>query len=369
MTELLKDLMHDRADSLGAPDLDVPGMVREGNRQVHRRRTAVLGAGVAAVAVAAIAVPTLLPETSRRGSEEPSVAAAFTAHEPSYAIGSEVHIDGLTFDVGHPINAFVQTTAGVVFSDKAGTVWASDGSQTVEVGTTDAEQPHLEADGSRVAWTEYPLGAAPEYTLFDQTSGATMSTPFDTGNDGPTEYDDALFAVDGVDVYFRDSRGVVRWNVETGVQALLGRVKGATIDDVHAGVIAHRLPNAGADLGGTSVYFGRHFGDTPSTLYHTLALSPNGAIALGESDPDRPALADTATGEVTPLDVPGYGFFAGYGWVDDDTFVAVGVNEPFDSTPVDLLECEVGGKCTVTGSAVGSLEGGLIIPIGQSMDS
>ena len=35
MTELLKDMMHDRADSLGAPDLDVLAMVREGNRRVH----------------------------------------------------------------------------------------------------------------------------------------------------------------------------------------------------------------------------------------------------------------------------------------------------------------------------------------------
>ena len=40
MTELLKDMMNDRADSLGAPDLDVLGMVREGNRRVQRRRTA-----------------------------------------------------------------------------------------------------------------------------------------------------------------------------------------------------------------------------------------------------------------------------------------------------------------------------------------
>ena len=101
MTELLKDLMHDRADTLGAPDLDVQGIVREGHRRVHRRRTAVVGAGVAAAVVAAIAVPTLLPEASQRATEEPTLSAAFTAREASYAIGSEVHIDGLTFDVGH----------------------------------------------------------------------------------------------------------------------------------------------------------------------------------------------------------------------------------------------------------------------------
>ena len=75
------------------------------------------------------------------------------------------------------------------------------------------------ADGSRVAWTTYAKGAAPEFTVFDQSTGEVLRTPYDTSGDaGPTEYSDALFAVDGQDVYFRDSRGIVRWNVVTGAR-------------------------------------------------------------------------------------------------------------------------------------------------------
>lgn len=365
MTELLKDLMNDRADALGAPDLDVLGIVRDGNRRVNRRRTAVLGAGVAAAVVAAFAVPTLLRDAPQRATEV-SFAAAFTAHEPSYAIGSEVHIDGRSFDVGHSVHAFVQTTAGVVFTDESGTVWASDGSRTVEVGTTEAELPRLEADGPRVAWTAYPKGAAPEYTVLDQSTGELLRTPFDTGNDGATEYDDALFAVDGVDVYFRDSRGIVRWNVESGEQTSLGRPLGLEVQDAKAGMMAQELIDP--DEGTSTIYFGRDFRDVGSAFYRTLALSPDGRWALGEESSDTPALADTADGDFFSIDVPDYGFFAGYGWVDDDTYVGLGLNEPWETTPADLLECEVFGRCTVIGSAVGTFGADLVIPIGRSMD-
>ena len=45
MTGRLKDVMHDRADSLDAPDLDVAAMVRDGDRRVARRRTRTAGVG------------------------------------------------------------------------------------------------------------------------------------------------------------------------------------------------------------------------------------------------------------------------------------------------------------------------------------
>lgn len=366
MTELLKDLLHERADSIGAPDLDVLGMVREGNRRVNRRRTAVLGAGVAAAVVAAIAIPSLLREAPQRAIEQRTFAAAFTAHQPSYAIGSEVHVDGRSFDVGHPVHAYVQTTVGVVFTDPAGTVWASDSTGTVEIGKTVADIPHLVADGARVAWTTYPKGAAPEFAVFDQSTGEVRRTPYDTSGDaGPTEYSDALFAVDDQDVYFRDSRGIVRWNVVTGDQTSLGRPLGVEIEDVSEGMMAQRVS---AEDGPGTYAFGPGLGDTVSDFYSTLALSPDGTIALGESASDTPALADTANGRVSPIDVPGYGFFVGYGWVDDDTFVGLGANAPYDTAPVDLLECELNGGCTVTGAGIGSLEDGLVLPFGESMD-
>ena len=135
MTELLKDMMNDRADSLGAPDLDVLGMVREGNRRVQRRRTAVLGAGVAAVVVAAIAVPRMLTDDPDAARElDPAPASAFATPQPAWATGSTVHVGAETFDVGHRVSELFVTTAGIVFADDSGTVYASDGSDTTAIG-------------------------------------------------------------------------------------------------------------------------------------------------------------------------------------------------------------------------------------------
>ncbi|PUA79634.1 hypothetical protein [Nocardioides currus] len=360
MTELLKDTMDQAADSLLAPDLDVQAMVREGDRRVGRRRTAVVGAGVAAAVVAAIAVPSLLPQDQQRATEPVGFAAVFEAHQPSWATGSEVHVGGRSFDAGHQVFAYVQTTEGVVFSDPSGQVWASNGTQTVGVGRTDAEHPRLEADGSRVAWTTYGDGRPTEFTVYDQATGEVDGLAAQTG-------DAEVLALDGTDVYARDGREIVRWSLATGTRTSLGRPTGIEIEDVKAGVIAHQLPHA--DDGATSPYFGRELGETLAPdFYQTLALSPDGTTALGESEADVPALADTATGAVTPITVPGYGFFVGFGWVDDDTYVGLGVNEPYQTTPLDLLECEVGGTCTVTAEAIGSAASGVVLPFGQSMD-
>ena len=66
MTGLLNDLMHDRADRLEPPELDLAGIVREGDERVRRRRTAVVGGAprwpcVAAVVPGAPGVPAPAP--------------------------------------------------------------------------------------------------------------------------------------------------------------------------------------------------------------------------------------------------------------------------------------------------------------------
>ena len=85
---------------------------------------------------------------------DPDLAAAFVAHTPSYAVGSEVTVDGTTFDVGRTVRAYVQTDVGIVFSDAEGSVWAANGADVTEVGTVNAKVPRLVADGSRVGWVE-----------------------------------------------------------------------------------------------------------------------------------------------------------------------------------------------------------------------
>lgn len=372
MTDLLKDMLTDRADALDAPQLDVAAMVRDGDRQAARRRNAVVGLGAAAAVVTAIAVPQLLPQPSQTAREF-SYAAAFEAGEPSYAVGSRVTVDGHTFDTGHQVHAMVQTTEGVVFTDEEGVVRAADGEETTRIGqsTTSRDFFALETDGSLVAWIEERPGRGPIFTAFDQATGETKTLDYVVRTVG-TEYSPDLWAVDGDDVWLRDDRGVVRWNVATGEQTELGAPRGLEIHDVKAGVIAYEQQLVGQPE--TPLRFSRDgsvpFGGAATALRsEVVTLSPDGATALGEDEPDHPALADTSSGQVTPLEVPeGYGFFTGYGWADADTFVGLGLNQPWDSTPADLLTCEVGGACRVTAEDVGTQDGGLVIPVGRPMD-
>jgi hypothetical protein len=344
MTELLKDMMNDRAGSLDAPDLDVLGMVREGNRRVQRRRTGVLGAGVAAAVVAAIAVPTMLTN-DRDTARELGPASAFATPQPAWAIGSTVHVGDEQFDVGHPVSGLFVTTAGMVFADDSGTVYASDGTGApAEIGTADPSEGRLLGDGSRAAWIEPRVGAAPEYTVYDQETGEVARSAFQTGDDGATEYDTALFAVDGNDVYFRDSRGIVRWDVESDVQTSLGRPMGADIQDVKSGVIAHSLPVGDS----VSFYAGTSGGaGGPLDVIQNGALNPSGTKLLASGLDADAVIVDTATGEITSPVAPGYDEPSPYAWVDDDTYVATATRATGSTDQQDLLTCDIGGGCTV----------------------
>jgi hypothetical protein len=377
MTGLLKDVMHDRADSLDPPQLDVAAMVRDGEQRVARRRTRSIGlAGLAAAAAAVVAVgaPSLWPSgttTATTTTSESPFAAAFDAHEPAYALGATVHVDGRTFDVGRDVVAMVQSDAGVVFTDREGAVWAADGDGApLEVGRTHARHPSLETDGSLVAWTERD-GEMPVYAVLDQSTGSGVVRSSLQAEPGMgrlrDERDPALvYAVDGGEVYVRDSRGLVAWDPATDRQRVVGAAGGFTVDDVKAGLIAHSVDAAD----GESTYrVGEGLGEgTVVPAWNGFSLSPDGRWLLGETDPDEAALFDTATGAPTDARVDGYSFFVGYGWADTDTYVGLGLNKPYDAASVDLLTCEVGGGCTVTASGIGAVDEGVVVPIGTSMD-
>lgn len=342
MTELLKDMMNDRAGSLDAPDLDVLGMVREGNRRVRRRRGAVLGAGVAAAVVAAIAVPRMLtddPDAAR----DLVAASAFATPQPAWAIGSTVHVGDESFDVGHGVSELFVTTAGIVFADDSSTVYASDGTGSTAVGEMDPAYGRMVGDGSRAGWIDHPDGSAPVFTVYDQATGETEQVAYDTAGEGATEYHPSLFAIDGDDVYLRDARGVIRWDLASGEQTLLGRPQGAEIQDVKSGVIAHTLPE-GDDV---KFYAGTDFGTGgPLDVIQNGALNPSGTRLLGLGVGDDAVIVDTATGAMTSPETPGYIEPSLYAWVDDDTYVAT-ATKATGTTDQDLLTCDIGGGCTV----------------------
>lgn len=346
MTELLKDMMNDRAGSLHAPDLDVLGMVREGNRRVQRRRTGVLGAGVAAAVVAAIAVPSML--TNNPDAARDLVAAStFATPQPAWAAGSTVHVGDEQFDVGHRVSELFVTTAGIVFAVDSGTVYASDGTGApAEIGRADLGHGHLVGDGSRAGWIDHPDGRAPVFTVYDQATGDAEQVVYDTAGEGATEYHPSLFAIDGDDVYLRDARGVIRWDLATEEQTLLGRPAGLEIQDVKSGVIAHSLPKGD----GVSFYAGTDFGTGgPLEVVQQSTLNPSGTKLLGIGVGSGVAVVDTASGEVSYPQVPtgGYNEASPYVWLDDDTYVATATKAAGAMEQQDLLTCDIAGGCTV----------------------
>lgn len=352
MTELLKDMLHERANSLGAPDLDVLAMVREGNRRATRRRTTLIGLGAAAAVVAAIAVPSALnsgPDTAR----ELQPTSTFTTPQASYADGSTVHVGDTSYDVGHRVQDLFVTTAGIVFADEAGTVYASDGTGSTEIGDRDVSAGRMVGDGSRAGWVDDEEGAGPVFVVFDQATGETERIDYQVGDEGPTEHHPDLFAIDGDDVYLRDGRGVIRWNLDSGEQTVLGQPVGAEIQDVKSGVIAHTLPPDPELPNDVESFAGADFGlGGPLDLTQAGALNPSGTRLWGVRVSGGPVLADTGTGAITDLGTSGYDLLEPYAWLDDDTFAAAGTTQDAGSARRDVLACDVGGTCTLVSADV-----------------
>ena len=369
MNQPVRDLMTERADRLDAPDLDVAAIMRDGSVRLRRRRArmgGVVGALVACGVVGATAVPGLLPGQQEAARTDVSFASAFADRDPAYAVGRTVHLDGRDFTVPTPVLAMVQTTAGIVYSDREGDVWSAPGDSPAEkVGTTDPEWPHLAVDGTRAAWAEEtPSGA--EFVLLDQDSGAATRIP---AQGGATDDPQAL-AVDGDDLYVRDGRGLVRVDLATQEADVVSEWRGdLEVIDVEQGEIAHLAPPS-HDARTVDGFVGRALGTGAKVAVGgaMVDLSDDGAYLLGETEPDTFAIFDVAAGTHELISSPDHEFLIGYRWLDRDTYLALGMNKPWDSTPVDLLRCDVGGGCTVAAPAIGSFDDGMVLPLGESMD-
>jgi hypothetical protein len=362
MTGLLSDLMHDRADSLERVRFDVDGLVAAGDKRVRRRRAAVVG-GLAALAVAAgVLAPQVLARDGGPTAVDADLVAAFGAHSPSYAVGSEITIDGETFDVGRKVRAYVQTDRGVVFSDAEGTVWSSQGGEVSEVGRINAKFPQLVADGSRAGWVE--PGDVPEFAVFDQATGETMRDRLQNvgGMSDVRDGKDAavMYALDGATAYVRNAQGAAAWDTGSGELTILDpSANGFTVIDAKDGQIVYR---SGDDIMvGPDLQHG-----TDVDLWEAYTLSPDGRYLLGEPEPDDVRVYDLVAGKTLPKQQLGYSYFGGYGWIDSEHYGALGLDGASDEGQIDVLSCTVSsGDCDVVAEDVGTLDGGFTIPNGR----
>jgi hypothetical protein len=369
MTGLLSDVMRERADALDGPAFDVDGLVRAGERRV-RRRGAALAGGLTALAVAVGVVAPIAVGHGDGRLVDPDLATAFGAPAPVYAVGSLVTVDGHTFDVGRPVHAFVRTSAGIVFSDAAGNVWAAAGPDPVVVGRVDPNNPRLVADGPRAAWVE--PDDTPMFAVLDQDTGRVVRDPLGdvpAMASTPDGVDPAVvYAIDGTSVYVRDHAGAQVWDVATGKSRPLGAdADDSTIVDVEGGQIVYvtRVDGAQPVVSlGTTLQNGVDLG-----VWKADDLSAGGHYLMADPRADEFRVLATRTHQWMPAPDVDYAFFMGYAWLDGDHYAAVGASKPLSgSSPVDILTCVAStGDCAVTADEVGTLAEGFTMPIGRDI--
>jgi hypothetical protein len=382
MTGLLNDVMHERAERAGTPQLDLDTIIAAGDRRVRRGRTMT---GLAAAAVAATAALTGLavPRLLDNDSTPAPATSEFAPRHLSWAAGSTIHWGARTFDVGRRIRSYVQTDEGFVWTSPDGTVHLFDSRVDQEIGSAESGRLVTDDTGSYVAWTSPGEdGREPAYVVYDTSRREVVARvgagqPADAGESG------TVMAIDGTAVYWKHGNDIVRHDLDGESTSLWSQ--GAPADpgtkqdpsiwqvvDVADGDIAYFVERG--DEWGLAVAR-RIEGDAPilSLASHGV-LSPNGRYLASERD-DFMAVHDTETGEDVSPDLRSYPYAVGYAWVDDDTLMAYGLTSldgegPY---PADLMTCDisgvagVAGGCTIVASAQID-EDSFALPGGEPLD-
>ncbi len=373
MTGTLKDLMTERADEASPPHVDLDAIIRAGDSRVRRRRVAV-GAGATAVAASvALGLPAVLnsPSPDQSRSVQPA-AAEFAERQVTYALGSTIHYGDQQIDVSpaQKITTFVQTDDGFVFTDASGAIFFTSGAEVEKIGFSG--QPYgrqLAADdsGSYVAWVDTSARPAAEFVVYDTTSRSEVVRTSE-GNTPTTEQTGEfelpmVRAVDGSYAYWHSSEGITAWDLSTDTASVIApQANYHWLHDVAAGQLARMTADTqrtvvSDDPAATEPVFDGAFAN----------LSPSATYVYTDVD-DELKVFDVQTGQERTPEHPGYPFVGLTEWLDDDTFVAVGIKAGNqESDPLDLLTCSISSEeCTVTVPEVGRVND-LTLPIGETL--
>lgn len=355
MTEKLRTLMHERAarPEFALPDVDA--LVRAGRARARRRTLVTSGAAaVAAMVVVGVAVASQGGDDRATGPADAGLNGSI-----SWAHGSVLHTPHGATDLGHPIEAYVSTPVGHVFTDGAGNVYSAVGGEVERVGGISRSAPHLvsDGDGPLVAWV-------------DPSEGRGRFVSLDLGTGTRTVHEAGggrihVFAVDGRTAYVSDPRGALAVDVDSGGT----RVVEAEVQDddtilaVEDGVIAFDAVDEGTAVG-TGWDDARVL---PDSFSSAGVFSPDARYL--SLDADEPHVYDVSTGERLSLDVGGRVFATGFQWLDDHTLVMISAETEDDAA--DLLTCDVpAGACEVAVPDLGSfdeLAEGFALPVGEPL--
>ena len=355
MTGLLTDLMHERADHLGAPEIDLAGITRDGERRVRRRRTAWMGGVAAAAVLAALAAPVLVGGAGG-GDARRDVVADGTATDPqplAWISGSVLHRAGRPdVDLGVEVRAWVWVGDDIAFTDLQHRVRLWTGDALDVIGSTADVEPdtaELVADGSFVAWV------SPEQRLVRyDASGRELATSPALPGRRPH-----VTTLDGSQVYAADTAGVYAWqpSAPDAFQTLEGDL--GDVLDAEDGTAVRKVDTENRAI------LTRNGEVVQLSTREFANLSPDGALVAVEND-DLGQVVDAMTGATVPFE-HGHEWAVGYQWLDATTLAVLafdGIEEDSAQTAW-LLTCDgPTGVCDGPGTEVPAGYGDFQLPMG-----
>lgn len=367
MTEKLKQVLHAHASAPQFAPVDLDALVADGDRRVRRRRWSGAAAGAAVVAGAVVAGILVSGSGSDSRTIQPAEDPAGSGRQVTWSTGSVIHEGDASIDVGHVVDAYVETSRGYVFADPGGTVYSVNGGEVTEIGTTPTKGMHLvsDPDNPYAGWVEVHDGH-PGFMIHDQGSRTTTRVDEHTrpGQNTIRDTDDPayFYAIDDTTAYWRDERGAVAVSVKDG--SLLRVVdaearNGFAIAAAENSVLA--FPGDGTLIGPSPDRSVR----LPEVYGSIGAFSP-GALYYS-SDADEPSVWDLTSRE--RVDVPGladYGFAAGFSWLDEATLVFIAMADP-EGDRIELVSCEIPVGACETATEFGTGET-FRIPVGTSFE-
>jgi hypothetical protein len=338
MTGLLNDVMHDRADHLDPPLVDLEAITRDGDRRVRRRRTALLG-GVAAASVVLVAGSALLG--AGRGSA-PDADRADVADGTSSAPVALSWVEGSTLrrvgspdvDLGVEVRAWVWVGEDIVLTDDDHRVllWTGDALDVIgRTAPAAPDDPEIVSDASFAAWVDEE-GRVRRYDVRDAEVVTAPDLPGRRAR---------VTAIDGAQVYAADTAGVYAWQpASPDSYRTISEDPRQVVIDAEGGTLLVADGGRRARVSGPG-------GDLTITTDSFANLAPDGRHLVSETD-DQGVLLDTTTGARVPLDT-GYAWALPYQWLDSDSVAVLafsGTSSGIEEDQPHLLSCAVStGAC------------------------
>jgi hypothetical protein len=350
MNGMLRDLLRERADAAGSPELDLQELIAHGERRITIRRRVALAGTAAAVALTLGASFTLSqigdratspvgPPTNPPSNVDVTPDATDHSRPLTYGVGATIHYGGRVIEAAEDPDGLFVFADGLWFftGENEGTstthLYYTDGSsEPVEIARG-IERPTPSEVGSLLVWLD-----GDDVVIYDTDvrdvigrvplNGQRLANPI-------IPLEDA--------VYWREGEGSVRYDVSAGARTRVSRADERAAEARAAG--SPRLVVGSADSRFSVDMF------EVADLRLEVRTEPGA--------PAPPPAFVAATGERLRVSVPdGYeGEAMGvFQWLDEDRFALVGLGiDGIGNAPTgDLLVCRISaGQCRTVASASG----------------